>query len=454
MKQNFKLILIMASIAIISSCDSTSNVISKTKKENGTNTNPNIDNEAVTMILHSPDIEFLEKAAIFGITQENWDSGASAKLTMQNAYRFTYNVEMRKSSYIHDLGKPTGFNLSRVTGVDVDGNHPLDIIIRDRLNTESLVILKNGKLIDEYYWNGMNKDHLHLQMSVTKSFTSLTLQILVAEGKVDMNAPIVKYLPELKDSEGFSRATVQEIADMRSGIKVPFSPGKLWDERMTNVQEWNGENKYPELKSILDYANIVEKRDDYKKGELYDYLDVNTEMLGMIITRVTGKSLAQVMEERLWNKVGFEHNVRFMTNSAGEAVASGGMNATTRDVARMMDVLINDGKNRAGIQIISKEFIKSLLEGNENVKLAWKNGKESKIAKDGWYKDQIRTFNIEGHTFFAFVGIHGQVTIGEPSTGIVIAMNGAQDQQQAPRTMSITFLNVIPNLLDAIITTN
>jgi len=46
--------------------------------------------------------------------------------------------------------------------------------------------------------------------------------------------------------------------------------------------------------------------------------------------------------------------------------------------------------------------------------------------------------------------LHGQVTIGEPSTGIVIAMNGAQDQQQAPRTVFMTFFSVLPTLLDAV----
>lgn len=400
--------------------------------------------------LHSPDTKFIEDTSALGITLENWDTGKSAKLTIQNAYRFTNNMEMKNGTYIHDIGKATGFDLSKLSAHDIDGEYPLDIIIRDRLNTESVVILKNGKLVDEYYWSGMNKDKIHLQMSVTKSFTSLTLQTLVAEGKVDMSAPIIKYLPELKNSKGFAKATLQEVADMRSGIKVPFSPGRLWDERMTDVQEWNGKNRYPQLKSVLDYAQIVEKRDDYKKGELYDYLDVNTEMLGMVVARVTGKSLAQMMEERLWSKVGFEHDARLMSNSNAEAVGSGGLNATTRDIARMMDVLMNDGKNRAGEQIISKEFIQSLLDGNEDVRLSWKNGKESKMAKEAWYKDQIRTFIINGHKFLAFVGIHGQVTIGEPSTGIVIAMNGAQDQKQAPRTVFMTFFSVFPTLLDAV----
>lgn len=399
---------------------------------------------------HIPDNSFLEKAAAVGITQANWDNGRSAKVTLKNAYRFTFNVEMENGKYINKLGRAKGFNLNKLKGVDINEKLPLDILLRDSLNVESLVILKDGRLIDEYYWNGMDKDHTHLQMSVTKSFTSLTLQTLVAEGKVDMSAPITKYLPELKASAGFRDATVQEVADMRSGVKIMFSPGKLWDDRMTNVQEWNGKNRYPELKSVLDFGAKVTKRGDVKAGEAYDYQCINTEMLGMVISRVTGKKLAVAMEERLWKKVGFENNAKFQSNSNGEAVGSGGLNATTRDVAIMMDLLVNNGKNRNGSQIISKKFIDNLLKGDDKVRSAWKYSKESKLVSDAWYKDQIRIFDIQGHKILAFVGIHGQVTIGEPSTGIVIAMNGAQDERESIRTVSMTFLDAIPTLLDNI----
>ncbi|MGF1720710.1 beta-lactamase family protein [Vibrio kyushuensis] len=404
--------------------------------------------------LHKPDYDFINSATKFGVTQANWDNGKAAKLTMKHAYKFTSNVEMSKGPFTHYIGKASGFDLNSVSAIDADGEHPMSIILRDRLNQESLVILKHGQLVDEYYWSGMHKDQTHLQMSVTKSFTAMTLATLVDEGKVDMSSPITDYLPELKTSPSYSKATVQEVADMRSGIKINFSEGKLWDDRMTNVQEWNGVNEYPELKSVLDFGSLVDARTDVKPGQAYDYQCVNTEMLGMIVARVTGKSLAEAMEERLWKKVGFENNAYFQSNSKGEAVGSGGLNATTRDIAIMMDVLINDGKNRNGEQIIPQRFINELLQGNNDVRNAWAQGKESKLAEDAWYKDQIRTFHIQGHTFLAFVGIHGQVTIGEPSTGIVLAMNGAQDEMESHRTVAITFLDVLPSLLDAVASYN
>lgn len=399
---------------------------------------------------NTPDQAFIRQAEKVGVTQQNWDSGNNAKLTMQHAYRFTHHYVLQKGEFVHDLGEASGLDLTRLAALDVDGVHPMDVIIRDRLNQEALVILKDGKLVDEYYFNGLSKSSTHLQMSVTKSFTSMTLATLVAEGKVDMDAPISRYLPELKSSPAFANTTVQQVADMRSGVKVVAAPDKSWDDRMTTVQEWNGANTtHPELKSVLDFAQILDTRSDVSPGDAYDYQCINTEMLGLVVSRVTGRSLADELEARLWQKVGFEQDAKLQSNSDGEAVGSGGLNATPRDIARMMDVLVNNGKNRAGEQVVPKAFIDNLLAGTEEAKAAWKLGSESRLAPDAWYQDQIRVFNMQGHKFIAFVGIHGQVTIGEPATGIVLHMNGAQEQTQANRTVAITFLDVVPTLLKA-----
>ena len=404
---------------------------------------------AAALEVHGPDKAFIDQTAATGIDQSNWDSGKSAKLTFKHAYRFTHHIDMEKGTFTHDLGKAEGFDLKSVKASDLDGEFDLETIIRDRLNIESLVLVKNGQLVDEYYWSGMDKDQTHLQMSVTKSFTALTLQTLVQDGLVDMSKPIADYLPELKASAGFRDATVQQVADMRSGIKIEFSPGKIWDDRMTNVQEWNGVNQYPEMSSILDFGKTLGQRSDVATGQAFDYQCANTEMLGMLIERVTGKPVAEVMEEKLWKRVGFENNAHLQSNHNGEAVASGGLNATTRDMAIMMDVLVNQGNNRAGERIIDKEYIDNLMAGNPAVKSAWQYDGFASLLADAWYKDQVRVLNVEGHRFITFVGIHGQVVIGEPSTGIVIAMNGAQDEMQAVRTVAMTYLQVAPALLDA-----
>lgn len=398
--------------------------------------------------LHGPDTDYIETTSQFGITQENWDHGVNAKTTMQNAYKYTHYMEMTTGGKpVHELGEAKGLDLKALTSLDVDGEYDMETIARDRMSVTSMVILKDGQLVDEYYWNGHDKDRTHLQMSQTKSFTAMTAGILADQGLIDKTKLVSEYLPELKGS-GLGDATVQEVADMRSGIKIEFSPGKLWDDRMTNVQEWNGPNAYPELSSILDFAATIGQHPEKPTGKYYDYQCTNTETLNMLIERVTGEKTANVMEKLIWQQVGFEGDAKVQSNSNGEIVGSGGLNTTTRNMARMMNVLLNGGKNHLGEQVIPTDFIDAVYAGDEEVVEAWANGKEAAMA-DGWYKDQIRVLNLGGHKVFAFVGIHGQATFGDPETGVVIAMNGAQPEMQAPRTVIATFLGMVPTLIEA-----
>lgn len=401
---------------------------------------------AATLI--APDQDFIDTTAQFGISQENWDLGANAKITLQNAYKYTYAMEMSAGDKpVHDLGAAKGLDLKAVTALDLDGEYDIETFARDRMSLTSLVVLKDGDLVDEFYWNGHDKDRTHLQMSQTKSFTAMTVGILADKGLLDKNELISVYLPELKGS-GFGDATVQEVSDMRSGIQIDFTPGKLWDERMTNVQQWNGVNKYPELTSVLDFGATLGQSTKYETGKVYDYQCANTEMLTMLIERVTGKNAADVIEEELWQQVGFEGKAVIMSNENGEIVGSGGLNTTTRNMARMMHVLVNGGKNHLGEQVVPADFVEALYAGDEEVVEAWSHSKEAPMA-DGWYKDQIRVLDLGGHKVFAFVGIHGQATFGDPETGVVVAMNGGQPEMQAPRTVMATFHSMVPALIDA-----
>ncbi len=400
-----------------------------------------------TVTVHEPDHAFLEQVGSIGITQDNWDR-ENEVLTYQQAYKFTHHIKMQPSDWTHDFGKASNsVDITALTGKDFDGEYPLDVILRDRLKLDSLVIVKDGKLITEHYWNGMHKDKTHLEMSATKSYTGVLLSTFAAEGLVDMEAPLTDYLPELKGS-GFDGPTVQEVSDMRSGICVEKTPGLLYDDKMTETQDWNGPSKY-DYKNIIEVAQELRKRDDVETGEAFDYLCMNTEMVAQIIERITGKRYTEVLEERFWKRLGTENEAQMMTNRYGEAVASGGLNLTARDGTLLMDAMMNGGKNRRGEQIVDPGFIQRLVEGNAEVKSAWEHDSFAALLADAWYKDQIRVLNVDGHRFITFVGVSGQVTVGEPSTGIVIKMHGSQDEWQHPRTVSMTFLDVVPTLLKA-----
>jgi len=395
------------------------------------------------------DSAFVDQVAEFGITQENWDSGEHAAITFPNAYKFTRHYVVEKGDHVAPApwqDAQDSLDLSALTANDADGVHDVETLLRDRLKNHSMVVLQGDRLLHQHFWNGMDQNSTHLDMSVTKSFTAILARIAAAEGKLDMSQPVEAYLPNFKGT-AFEGVSVQDVADMSSGLEIKTPPFMSWDPRFTESQEWNGPNDSG-LNGIVDYLLTVDKR-KYEPGTHYQYQDPNTEVLGVVVAAATGKGLADYLEEKIWSRLGAEHNAYWMADAAGYTVASGGLNMTTRDLARAAQLLVNGGRNHLGEQVVPEEFITAVWEGNDRVRAAWAVGKEAALAPNGWYKDQIRVLDIKGHKFMAFVGIHGQAVVMEPESGTIIAMNGGYPQTETARMNSLLFLQVVPAILDA-----
>lgn len=395
------------------------------------------------------DTAFLEQAAEFGVTQGNWDMSENASVTFPNAYRFTRHYEVipgdavAPATWRDERGQ---LDLSDLTARDADGEQDVHTLLRDRLMNHSMVVLKGDRLLHQHFWDGMDKNSTHIDMSVTKSFTSILAGIAASEGLLDMSQPVETYLPAFAGT-AFEGVSVQDVADMLSGLDIPTPPFLSWDPKFTESQEWNGPNDSG-LNGIAEYLVTLDKR-KYKPGTHYQYQDPNTEVLGLIVEAVTGRRLADLLQEKIWTRIGAENNAYWMADPTGFVVASGGLNATTRDLARVGQLFLDGGKNALGEQVVPEAFIKGVWEGNDRVRAAWGTGKEAMLAPNGWYKDQIRVLDLKGHRFMAFVGIHGQVLVMEPGSGTVIAMNGGYPQTETLRMNSLLFLQIVPAILDA-----
>ncbi len=395
-----------------------------------------------------PDADFLEQVSEFGVTQQNWDSPEYVALTFPNAYKFTRHYQIsREDTVAPEVWQEDGpqLDLSTVAASDADGLHDLETLLRDRVKNHTMVILKGDRLLHQHFWNGMNAESTHLDMSVTKSFTSTLAGIAVAEGKLDKSQPIEAYLPEYRGT-AFEGVSVQDAADMISGLDIPTPEFLSWDPRLTESQEWNGVNDSG-LSGVQDYLVTLDSR-KYEPGEHYQYQDPNTEILGLVTEAAIGVGLQDYLEEKIWSKLGMEQDAFWMADPAGFVVSSGGLNMTTRDLARVGRMFLNNGQNYLGEQIVPQDFIDAIWAGNNRVRAAWAVGKEAALAPDGWYKDQIRVLNIGGHQFMAFVGIHGQVLVLEKATDTAIAMNGGYPQTETERMNTLIFLEIIPALLD------
>ena len=405
---------------------------------------------------HEVDKVFVKQAEALGVSQSVWDQPEYAAMSFPSAYKFTtyYRISRGLLGSGESVLVPQKWteadplDLTKLKGMDADGEHDLVTLLRDRLKNHAMVVLKGGKLVHQHFFNGMDEHSTHLEMSVTKSFVATLAGIAVSEGKLDMSKKVEEYLPEMKGS-AFEGLSIQEVADMRSNLEiVPVSKFMEWDPRLTLSMNWNGPNDSG-LHGVKEYLKLIKKRKNLS-GEKFLYQSSNTELLGMVVEKATGVKLADYLEDKIWKRVGAENDAFWMSGPDGYAVASGGLNMSTRDLARIGLVILNDGKNYLNEQVIPKAFLDAIWEGNDTVRKAWKSGKEAALAPDGWYKDQYRVFNINGHKILVMAGIHGQVLAMEKKSGVVIAMNGGYPQTETPRMANLIFYQIIPAILDGL----
>ena len=170
--------------------------------------------------------------------------------------------------------------------------------------TDAIVVLHRGQVVYEKYFPILPADRQHIAFSVTKSFIGTLGAMLVAEGKLDPGATVARYIPELADS-GFGDATVQQVLDMTTALDYSedyadpnssFLPYARAAGMMPLPPGYTGPT------SIYDFVRGIAKSGTH--GTEFHYRSPNTDVLGWLIARVTGKSPDAVLQERIWSQLG------------------------------------------------------------------------------------------------------------------------------------------------------
>jgi CubicO group peptidase (beta-lactamase class C family) len=212
--------------------------------------------------------------------------------------------------------------------------------------TASFLVIKNDSVVYEKYFDGFNKESLLPSFSVAKSFVSTLVGVALEEGKIkSLQEPFTNYIPELlKNDSRFGNITIQNLLDMRSGIKWKEGNYGLKDDA---IKMGFRPNMWKYIKKI--------KIDTDPKDDS-DYKSINTMLLGIIIKRATGKSLVAYLQEKLWQPLGMENTATWNTDKKGLPITFGGLNATSRDFAKLGRLFLKKG-NWNGTQIISSEWV-------------------------------------------------------------------------------------------------
>lgn len=289
--------------------------------------------------------------------------------------------------------------------------------------TDGILVLHNGTIVYEKYFGCLNETNKHAAMSVTKSFVGLLAEILVAEGTLDENATVRSILPELAQS-AFGDATVRQVMDMTTAIRYsedyadPTADVWVYSAAGSPFPKPAG---YEGPQTYYEYLQTVKPAGDH--GESFAYKTPNTDVLGWIISRTTGQSVAALLSQRIWRKLGVEQSAFITVDSTGTPFVGGGLNLGLRDLGRVGQLLLNQGIHD-GEPLFPPEVVASIRRGGSREAFA-KAG--YKALPNGSYRSMWWVLHNANGAFSAR-GVHGQTIYIDPTAKIVIARFASHPQ--------------------------
>lgn len=241
--------------------------------------------------------------------------------------------------------------LQDLNGLDVPqvggGRRPLSRLWDDTY-TDGFLLMKDGVVVVEQYFNGMTPRSLHLSQSVAKTVTGAVAGILIGRGVLDPSAPVTGYLPELA-ATGWNGATLQHALDMTTGVRFD----ETYENPTSEMGQLDVASGWKPVPPGVDPAFvwpshvwelILRLKDQIRPhGARFEYRSIETDVLAFCMERVTGKRLPQLVSEEIWQPMGAEQSACFTVDRAGYALADGGFNATLRDYARFGALFLGGG---------------------------------------------------------------------------------------------------------------
>jgi CubicO group peptidase (beta-lactamase class C family) len=332
----------------------------------------------------------------------------------------------------HDIGASAS--------VTMDGRPMTFSRMLEETYADGIAVMHRGKLIYERYFGALKPHKPHIAMSVTKSFTGTLAGILVAEGKIDPQAPVTDYVPELKAS-AFGDARVREAMDMTTGLEYT----EVYTDKNSGVfglRRANGmapiEPGYEGATNIFDFLCAQKKQGEH--GKAFAYKTVNSDVLAFICRRASGMTLSDLLSERIWSPMGAEEDAHYHVDRIGTESGGGGLSTTLRDLARFGETIRNHGRFN-GRQIVPSQVVEDIARGGDPAK--FKPAGYTTLPGASYRNQWWITHNAHGA--YMARGVHGQGIYIDPKAEMVIARyashpaagNAANDPVTLPAYMAL-----------------
>jgi len=392
-------------------------------------------------------------------TMKNYRDYPFSGWTFQNMGAPLNIVMIPRGGDIAELNQPSNQALGKKIFIDKTGT---EMTLEDLFKihfARGVILIQDDKVLYEKYFDGFGPHKQHIWFSMSKSLASAALGILVEQGKIDVKKSPAHYIPELKNS-GFERVTIQNLLDMATSIdfketytdmnsdfalKYAVAMNMGWLPGARDAQP-----ESTEIYGVHDFlSKYVKPNERLQPGTDFDYNSSNADVIGWLISRVSGQPYEQFISEKIWSKLGMEHDAYFTVDRAFMPVVTGGMNSTLRDAARFALMIRDEGivKNK---QLIPSEWINSALNIDEKLKSHMTAN--PKYGEESWEAYHNMWWILDSETGeFCATGIHGQVIYINRSKNTVMVWFSNQPGAAAPKNINYqSKLNAARSLVNSL----
>ncbi len=286
--------------------------------------------------------------------------------------------------------------------------------------TTSFIVIHNDKILYEKYWNGYTRDSIVTSFSSAKSITSLLVGFAIDDGSIgSVDDPVVQYLPELS-GKGLDNLTIKHLLTMATGIR--FTHLELFGIHVDMPWDDNPRTYYePNMRELA--LNV--QAGDEPVGKYFRYNNYHPLLLGLILERAAGQSVASYLQEKVWQPLGMEYPASWSMDSSasGFEKMESGINARAIDFAKIGELMLHNGSWN-GTQVISQDWVRESTTPDPNDLREWKVFVENR-KNNGYYKYMWwGKTGADGDYSFWAAGKYGQYIFVSPSNNVVIVRYG------------------------------
>ncbi len=315
------------------------------------------------------------------------------------------------------------------------GKLPLDRFL-ERSQTDAFIVVHKGKIAYERYPR-LQPSARHLFWSVSKTFAGLLVAQLEAEGRVRADKPIETYIPALAATD-WRGTPVLDILDQASGMDaLENDEANTWERPELAVFQYESSlGLLPKAPAAArsTYDIVASIRRLRPSGERFEYLSVNTFVLGWLVESVTGRPYGAALAERIWSRIGADADALLVVApGTGASASHGGISATLRDLARYGLLYTPSWASVASTRVVPEDYLRRLQKGGRPELLARAAAGSKELGGDGVEPARHASYQWDAvwadGDFFKY-GFRGQGLYVSPSRDLVVAFFSTQSQSQ------------------------